>query len=86
MGEGRDSGETENLERFYPHHPETLQELYHALAVTPPTVNLTNEPSESSSDSTSTDIDDPTLSDPDQGNVTETSWPMLLFSMLTRPV
>lgn len=86
MGEGRDSGETENLERFYPHHPETLQELYHALAVTPPTVNLTNAPSESSSDSTSTDIDDPTLSDPDQGNVTEISWLMLLFSMLIRPV
>lgn len=70
MGEGRDSGETENLERFYPHHPETLQELYHALTVTTPTLNLMNAPNESSSDSTSTDIDDSTLLDPDQGNVT----------------
>lgn len=71
MGEGRDSGETENLERFYPHHPETLQELYHAL--TTPALNLTNAPSETPSDSTSTNGDDPTSSDPDQGNVTERS-------------
>lgn len=67
MGDGRDGGETESLERFYPHHPETLQELYDALAIPIPNLNATDvQPSESSDDS-----DDSTSSNPDQVNSTE---------------
>lgn len=63
MGDGRDSGDTESLNRFYPHHPETVLDLFNALAIPIPNLNTNNAPGDA--DDVLLNSDDSTLSDPD---------------------